>query len=317
MSLLPAVLLHLSLDGSFAPVIASGYGLSAIAIGIHFWELLHPGLDYQRRAILLITVGFAILTGISVAAVALQRNDSDRRAKASRIFGAMCAALVAMSFVHLGSNQPLHAWSSELLLHHAGIPLALFVLLGDYRFVLLDAFVRFLANVLLAGLLTFAVIRITFQWISIDQRVSGNPLYSALLLVGVCLLLIAFALLRSQIQQWLTRVVFRRPDLNKALHEMQSRSVLFTDESSFLDWAAGRISAIHAHRTRGDRSRSSLPPFAAWAGSAVPRACLRSARAAPIGGVRVGGSGGAPASRAWRRPLFAARPPPRWTPLSQ
>lgn len=241
LSLLPAVLLHLSLDGSFAPVIASGYGLSAIAIGIHFAELLHPGLDYQRRALILITVGFAVLTGISVAAVALQQGDSDRRAKASRIFGAMCAALVAMSFVHLGSNQPLHAWSSELLLHHAGIPLALFVLLQDYRFVLLDAFVRFLANVLLAALLTFAVIRITFQWVSIDQRVSGNPLYSALLLVGICLLLIAFALLRSQVQQWLTRVVFRRPDLNKALHEMQSRSVLFTDEAGFLDWAAGEL----------------------------------------------------------------------------
>ena len=241
LSLLPAVLLHLSLDGSFAPVIASGYVLSTIAIGIHFLELLHPGLNYQQRALLLITVGFAILTGISVAAVALQQGDSDRRAKASRIFGAMCAALVAMSFVHLGSVQPLHAWSSELLLHHAGIPLALFVLLQDYRFVLLDAFVRFLANVLLAGLLTFAVIRITFQWVSIDQRVSGNPLYAALLLVGICLLLIAFALLRSQVQQWLTRVVFRRPDLNKALHEMQSRSVLFTDESGFLDWAAGEL----------------------------------------------------------------------------
>lgn len=249
LSLLPAVLLHLSLDGSFAPVIASGYALSAVSIGIHFWELLHPGLDYQRRALLLITIGFAILTGISVAAVALQQGDSNRRAKASRIFGAMCAALIAMSFVHLGSNQPLHAWSSELLLHHAGIPLALFVLLGDYRFVLLDAFVRFLANVLLAALLTFAVIRISFQWISIDQRVSGNPLYSALLLVGVCLLLIAFALLRSQIQQWLTRVVFRRPDLNKALHEMQSRSVLFTDESSFLDWAGAELARfMHTER---------------------------------------------------------------------
>jgi hypothetical protein len=241
LSLLPAVLLHLSLDGSFAPVIASGYGLSAIAIGIHFAELLHPGLDYQRRALILITVGFAILTGISVAAVALQQGASDRRAKASRILGAMCAALVAMSFVHLGSNQPLHAWSSELLLHHAGIPLALFVLLQDYRFVLLDAFVRFLANVLLAGLLTFAAIRITFHWISIDPRVSGNPLYAALLLVGICLLLIAFAVLRSNVQQWLTRVVFRRPDLNKALHEMQSRSVLFTDESGFLDWAAQEL----------------------------------------------------------------------------
>ena len=240
LSLLPAVLLHLSLDGSFTPVIASGYALSAVAIGVHLEELLHPGVNYQRRALLLITIGFGILTGISVAMVAFQ-GDSDRRAKASRIFGAMCAALVAMSFVHLGTGQPLNAWSSELVLHHAGIQLALFVLLQDYRFVLLDAFVRFLANVLLAGVLTFAVIRIAFQWVTIDPRVSGNPLYAALFLVGICLLLILFALLRAQVQQWLTRVVFRRPDLNKALHEMQSRSVLFTDESGFLEWAAGEL----------------------------------------------------------------------------
>ena len=181
----------------------------------------------------------------------------------------MCAALVAMSFVHLGSDQPLHAWSSELVLHHAGIPLALFVLLQDYRFVLLDAFVRFLANVLLAGLLTFAMIRITFQWVSIDPRVAGNPLYSALLLVGICLLLIAFALLRSQVQQWLTRVVFRRPDLNKALHEMQSRSVLFTDETSFLEWAAGELAQFMRTERVEMISEGPLPRNAAWTGPAV------------------------------------------------
>src|ERR1043166_7441721 len=44
LSLLPAVLLHLSLDGSLAPIIASGYGLGAVAIGMHFWEVFHPEL---------------------------------------------------------------------------------------------------------------------------------------------------------------------------------------------------------------------------------------------------------------------------------
>ena len=66
----------------------------------------------------------------------------------------MCLALFAMSFVHFGTGHASQAWSSELVVHHAGIPLALFVLLQDYRFVLLDAFVRFLANALLAAMLT-------------------------------------------------------------------------------------------------------------------------------------------------------------------
>ena len=46
-----------------------------------------------------------------------------------------------------------------MALHHGGIPLALFILMQDYRFVLLDAFVRFLANVLLAAAVTVCVIQ--------------------------------------------------------------------------------------------------------------------------------------------------------------
>src|ERR1035437_7870037 len=50
------------------------------------------------------------------------------------------------SFVHFGNGHASQVWSSELVVHPAGIPLALLVLLQDYRFLLLDAFVRFLAN---------------------------------------------------------------------------------------------------------------------------------------------------------------------------
>ena len=64
----------------------------------------------------------------------------------------MSLFLLAMSFVHLGSGHARQIWSHELAFHHAAIPLALLVLLQDYRFVLLDAFFRFLANVFLAAL---------------------------------------------------------------------------------------------------------------------------------------------------------------------
>jgi two-component sensor histidine kinase len=153
----------------------------------------------------------------------------------------MCAALFAMSFVHFGSGHPQHAWSSELVFHHAGIPLALFVLLQDYRFVLLDAFARFLANAFLAGVLTFAVIRVTLRWIVVDPRISASPLFEALLLVGFCLLLIGFALLRTSAQQWLTRAVFRRPDLGKAVERIRSTAASFQEESEFLPWACREV----------------------------------------------------------------------------
>src|ERR1051326_128818 len=75
-----------------------------------------------------------------------------------RVLASMCLALFATSFIHFGAGHASQVWSSELVFHHAGIPLALFVLLQDYRFVLLDAFVRFLANALLAAVLSTTVI---------------------------------------------------------------------------------------------------------------------------------------------------------------
>lgn len=256
LSLLPAVLLQLSLEGSFRPLITGGYALSLVAIGMHLRELIRPGQLSEQRALLLITVGFAILTVLSVAGIAFYGSRSGQ-AKAPRVFGAMCSCLLALSFVHFGSDHPPHAWSSELVLHHAGIPLALFVLLQDYRFVLLDAFARFLANVFVAAVLTFVAIRMTLRWVVVDERVSGNPLNEALLVLSLCTLLIGFALLRGQAQQLLTKVVFRRPDLEQALGEIESRAAVSQGELEFVAWAseylarfltANRVAIVSAER---------------------------------------------------------------------
>lgn len=237
LSLLPAVLLQLSLEGGFRPIITCGYTLSSAAIVLHLWELMWPGQHYEQRALLLITVGFGVLTILSVAGMVFHGSGIGK-AKAPRIFGAMCSCLFAMSFVHFGSGHPAHAWSSELILHHAGIPLALFVLLQDYRFVLLDAFARFLANVFVAATLTFIALRTTFQWIVVDERVSGNPMNEAFLALSLCLLLIGFVLVRSQVQRLLTKVVFGRPDLDRALGDIESRAAISKDELEFLGWAS-------------------------------------------------------------------------------
>jgi len=69
----------------------------------------------------------------------------------SRLAGAMVLFLFAISFAHFSSEQAHQAWSKEIALHHAGIPLALFVLLQNYRFLLLDAFLRFVVNATLAA----------------------------------------------------------------------------------------------------------------------------------------------------------------------
>jgi two-component system LytT family sensor kinase len=234
LSVLPAILLDLSLGNSLRSLVRAGYALSAAAVGLHFIAAFTSNPRDRTTAFLLITAGFACLTVIALIVLAIQH---DRAGRTKRMAGAMCSALFAISFVHFGS-QPAHAWSNELALHHAGLPLALFVLLQDYRFVLLDAFIRLLANALLAAILTFAVIRATSKMILLNSSIASNPLYEALLLIGLCLLLIIFALLRNTVQRWLTKVVFRRPDLEKILRELRSGPALLLGETDYLTWAA-------------------------------------------------------------------------------
>ncbi len=101
--------------------------------------------------------------------------------------GAMVLFLFAISFAHFSSEQAPQAWSKEVALHHAGIPLALFVLLQNYRFLLLDAYLRFVVNATLAAAAVLASIRIAESAHFSPQL--ARPFEAGLLFVGACLLL--------------------------------------------------------------------------------------------------------------------------------
>jgi signal transduction histidine kinase len=258
LSLLPAVLLHLSLGSNLRSIVVAGYALSIVAAVMHVWH----GRQY---ALILIPLGFGILTAVAVAILAL-RNTPRARGETSRILGAMCLFLFAISFAHFRSEAPNGGWSSELIIHHAGIPLALFVLLQDYRFVLLDAFVRFLANVFLAAAVTYLVIRTGLKLLLVETHSVPNPLYEALWLTALCLVLIGFALLRGRLQQWLTRAVFRRPSIDRALQNVRTRPAPGEPESEYLLWGASAMAAF-ANTDRFELAATAHPE---WPEAAIP-----------------------------------------------
>jgi hypothetical protein len=236
LSLLPAVLLQVSLEGGWPALVSAGYVLSATAVVMHFWEIQGNGATLHQTALLVITVGFLTLAVVAGAAPALRK-----RRGGIRVLASMCLALFAMSFVHFGNGHASQAWSSELVVHHAGIPLALFVLLQDYRFVLLDAFVRFLANALLAAVLTGLVIAAAFRLVLVE-RIAQAPLQEALLLVSICLFLVFFAWLRNRVQAWLTQAIFRRGSVAGLASRVKDCPV-FSSEDQYIDWAAALIAA--------------------------------------------------------------------------
>jgi hypothetical protein len=215
LSLLPAVLFDLCLASRYRPLVRSGYALSALATALHVAELFRESSSYHRWGLTSITAGFGLLT--MIAAILVYRDEHDR-ATTSRLVGTMSLFLLAMSFVHLGSGHAQQIWSQELAFHHAAIPLALLVLLQDYRFVLLDAFFRFLANVFLAAVFVFAAVE---AWRYQLVPAADTGFHAALLMAGACLVLVLFALARGGVQRALTRLIFRRPNEDALLRDLK------------------------------------------------------------------------------------------------
>jgi two-component system, LytTR family, sensor kinase len=232
LSLLPAVLFDLCLQRRHRPLVQGGYALSGFATVLHIAEVFRDSASYHRWAMISITIGFGMLT--LIAAVLVYREQHDR-ATTSRVVGTMSLFLLAMSFVHLGSGHARQVWSHELAFHHAAIPLALLVLLQDYRFVLLDAFFRFLANVFLAAVFVSAAVE---AWRLELLPAADTPFHVALLLAGACLMLVLFALARGGVQRALTRLIFRRPNEELLIRDLKTP---IHSEEEYISLAVARL----------------------------------------------------------------------------
>lgn len=225
LSLLPSVLLDLCLQKRFHFIVRLGYGLSGLSVLAHIVELFRNPDDFHRLGLAIITVGFGVLSVVSVLAI-LWSGEENPRSIIMRILSAMSLFLFAASFAHFNNGRSPQAWSTELVVHHAGIPLALFIIMQDYRFVFLDAFVRFLVNGLLAGIFALFVAHYTAH---LDFPVQ-------VLIVGAALWTFAFA--RGFLQRAVTKLIFRQPETETALREIRSFGIQATDENTYIDRAS-------------------------------------------------------------------------------
>ncbi len=239
LSLLPAVLLSVLLKHSRPFLTRFGYGISLCAITLHFAELRLQSARLHETALLVVTIGFAALGAAVLLVVSIPQQPHKR----TSITDVICLMLFTVSFLHFGYGHSRTAWTSEVAWHHAGIPLALIVLLRDYRRLVAETFIRFIANAGLAGL--FAV---CLYWVNesgkLVARASGNGFLAALLVVFFCCLLILFAYLRAVLQKQLTRYVFGRGDLNLYSKKILQASSECDTEDEFLERASTEISSF-------------------------------------------------------------------------
>lgn len=243
LSLLPALLLDIALRGRSRWASGVGYLLSAAAVVLHASELWVQGARVHTLALVTTAAGFAVLT---LAAMALELK---RHASVGRAATAMALLLFALSFSHFHAAGEQAQWPFELLLHHAGIPLALLVLLQDYRFVLLDAFLRFLTNIFLAGVFVFAV----SAWMPAAQL---NERQRALLLIGGGAAFVLYGLVRSMAQRMLTSLLFRPDDPAKIVQRLRQMAAAGGEE--YVEEAAQAVAGYFGAQVCGPESAQAL-----------------------------------------------------------
>lgn len=100
-------------------------------------------------------------------------------------------------------------------MHHAGIPVALLILVQDYRFVFLDAFVRFLAE---------CHVSVSTQLCGVNladalkpKNGSAHLTANAPSVTALGGLLILFASPRGTAQRLLTKAIFRRGRMKESI----------------------------------------------------------------------------------------------------
>jgi hypothetical protein len=275
LSMLPAVLLHLALGRSRRSIWICGYILGGAAVLLHLAELVGGGPHLHAVALWMVTIGFGAL---SLA------TGFGRRGMPAPM-ASMCLFLLAISFLHFGTAHPVAAWSGELALHHAGIPLALYVLLQDYRFLLLDAFLRFVVNSALAGgMIGFGIaLNVHFHLL---EHAAGNPFLQGLLIVSVCFLLILLVTLGGRLQLLLTRKVFRRPEREPVIAALADAGARAGSEQELFRQAASLIGGFVGAEQASIVAADATEP---WIEASIPLRFAKGDEARLLLGRRKGG----------------------------
>lgn len=245
---LPAVVVHSSLQAqgrrSARLLIAAAYALSTagalvqLAAAFAHYEVPSP------LALRMLTAGY-------VAVIALLALLARKGPRAGWTLSAVALAAFAVMALHLqrhtaGSESvPL-----ELVGHHASLPLALVILYQDYRFALVDIFLKrvltLLAVVLIAGLL-YALVAVPVVLPHLSDGGSASWAVMALIALWVVTAL-AYPPLRRAIHRFVDRIVLRRADYDMVRADVASAIADRTSARDILDAVCVRISPAMSAR---------------------------------------------------------------------
>ena len=216
------------------------YACAGCAGLLHMWAAAMGSALPSPTALALVTGGLLVL---APALVAFARPQGyDRRA-----FWMIALAIFAVSAVHLGRFHGAdESWTTELIGHHASIPLAFAILYQDYRFAFADLFLK-------QALTLIALVAIVFAtWSALSPSLTtGAPTSRAIgtLLTGWVATALVFPWIRRGITTFVDRVVLARADYETLLESLTTGLEPCDREDMALDYTCQQVAPALSART--------------------------------------------------------------------
>jgi two-component system, LytTR family, sensor kinase len=232
---LPAVVVHSAVQSAGRRVggrslVASAYALSAVAAIL---QLIDAGRGLplpSRAALVTLTVGYGILIGALV--VYSRRQPGWRRA-----LSAVALAAFAVMALHLSQHtDSADSWPTELVGHHASLPLALVILYQDYRFALADLFLKRALTLVALLCVTLGLYRGIAAPFIIPHLGPGSLAPGAVgALLGLWVLTaLTYPLLRRTVDAAVDHLILRRADYRRLRASISSRVANLETEPEIL-----------------------------------------------------------------------------------
>jgi len=221
---LPAVVVHAAMLGAPArlrrSLTGAAYALSLVACSIQVWGAVTHQVIPTPAALQLLSVGYA--TVLAVLAFVLRKLPGGRGPLTAASLAAFAVMALHLSHHVAGTDRV----GPELWGHHASIPLAVVILYQDFRFALLDLFLKRVLWALLfvgAGILAhlFVVVPLVLPRLARDP---ADPLATVILLAVWGIAVAVAWSCRRIVWLFVDRVVLRRPDY-RAVREQVAREV--------------------------------------------------------------------------------------------
>ena len=274
---LPAVMVHSVVKTSDSLLgqqskrwtIVTAYTLSALACVMHFSEALTSAGAPSHSALRMLTFGFILLSFVLLL-------STHGQAGRQRTFWISALAVFAVSALHLSYHEGGYSpWWTELLGHHASLPLVLAILYQDYRFALADIFLKrallLIALVMLASALYLTVAApLLLRW---DGRVHTEPREVALFLGLSIAVALFYPWVRWLARRFVDRTVLRRADYRQLLGEVSQQVLAIESTEGILDAAVARLKmALTAQEARWFElaGSSPVPPGQRGSGTWLP-----------------------------------------------